>query len=78
MDYDRINLIKQTLEKEGFSAVSLEIDEIISSGSTGGEITMMVGKFLLDLIKHNVEVNKLIRNDVEEFQLYARSIGLEL
>lgn len=77
MNYDIINKIKLKLYMNGLPIYSDEIDNIIIIGSTGGEITFMIGKYLSDLIKDK-KINLVIGNDVSRFIDYAKSIGIQI
>lgn len=78
MDYELTDKIKRQLSTNGFATISDEIDRLIASGSTGGEITGLVGSYLNRLLRENEEVKKCIEDEVKEFNLHAKSIGIDL
>jgi len=78
MDYELTEEIKQILIKNNLGIEANKITDLISAGSTGGEITGMVGSYLNRLIADNVCAMELIGNKVKQFNTHAKSIGIDL
>jgi hypothetical protein len=79
MDFNELTEnIKQKLIDNGYSKYSIDIDECISEGSTGTEITFLVGKYLVDLKVNDKIVYDLIETEVTNYIKFAKNIGLEI
>lgn len=76
MNYEIVNEIKNVLLKNDFTAEYNHINETIASGSTGSEITGMTTSYLLEIIKNNDELSRLIGMKVLKLRDYANSIGI--
>jgi hypothetical protein len=76
MDYQKKLLtIKNKIGKEFPSTVN-DIEICIMAGSTGGEITSMIGKYLKDLENTNIIAYNLIRNEIEQYIIECKKEGL--
>jgi|GEM_PF-4119814 len=69
MDYQNIMSKAKNKLKGQFDYIIDDIAGKISSGSTGGEISSTVGKYIKDLEINNPAAYSLLRNDI---QLYLR------
>ena len=74
--YKTIDKIKQTLTDNNFSAIAEEISACALQGSTGSEILMIVGHYLLQLKEASPKAYLLIQKDIEEFVSECNKIGL--
>ena len=68
--------IKTKLIKENQLVVVQEINEKVSSGSTGSEIWSSVVHYLINLDKENLNAYKFVEKEVKELAAYLTSIGL--
>ncbi|WP_310560429.1 hypothetical protein [Flavobacterium sp.] len=76
MDYQKtLDTIKNKIGDK-FPTVINDIEICIMAGSTGGEITSMVGKYLKDLEKTNLRAYSLIRNEIEDYIVECKKEGL--
>lgn len=76
MDYQRILTIAEDKLGNEFSYIVKDIKECIASGSTGGEISSMVGKYLKDLEINNKLAYSMIKEDVQFYLLQCKKHGL--
>ena len=75
MNYQSVlNILEKKIGRE--SIAFLDLKEIISSGSTGGEISSMVGKYLKDLEKSNNELFKFLEKFISNYLKECRNQGL--
>ena len=78
MDYQKVlNTVESKLSGK-FDNIINDIKERISSGSTGGEIASMVGKYLKDLKFAHPDAYFLLREDIELYILECKKQGLEI
>ena len=78
MDYELLKIIQKKLNENGYSKISEDLSKIVRSGSTGGEITSMVGKYLYDLKNRNHKLNDLIGSEIDSFINYSYDQGLRI
>jgi hypothetical protein len=78
MSYQNILIVAEEKLKGEFNSVIIDIKECISSGSTGGEITSMVGKYLKDLETNNKPAYSVMENEIHKYLRYCKKIGLEI
>jgi hypothetical protein len=71
-----ITTIKDKCNRNGFPEIAKEIDKNISKGSTGTEITMSVGSFLVETKNNSPEINDLIGSDIDAYADICREKGL--
>lgn len=76
MDYQRILTIAEDKLGNEFSYIVRDIKECIASGSTGGEISSMVGKYLKDLETNNKLAYSIIEKDIQFYLLQCKKHGL--
>jgi len=78
MDYQHILNKAKDKYSGDFDYIIQEIENCIASGSTGGEISSMVGKYLKDLkIKNNVAY-LLLEKDIQSYLNECKKQGLEI
>ena len=76
MNYQKtLDTIKNKIGDE-FPSIINDIEICIMAGSTGGEITSMVGKYLKDLEKTNLRAYNLMRNEIEDYIIGCKKEGL--
>lgn len=76
MNYQKtLDTIKNKIGDE-FPSIINDIEICIMAGSTGGEITSMVGKYLKDLEKTNLRAYNLLRNEIEDYIIGCKKEGL--
>ena len=76
MNYQKtLDTIKNKIGDE-FPSIINDIENCIMAGSTGGEITSMVGKYLKDLEKTNLRAYNLMRNEIEDYIIGCKKEGL--
>lgn len=76
MNYLEIKeIIKNKLPKNHKEVIK-EIDRCIESGSTGGEITSMIGFYLKNLDRNNFKDYHLIKEDIEIYLKSCKDMGL--
>jgi hypothetical protein len=67
MNYQHIiEIAKQKLSKD-YQHILDEIDELVTIGSTGGEITSMLGRFLIELEAKDINAYNLIKVEIEKY-----------
>lgn len=71
-----INKIKEKAKANDQSEVIDEIDSLIKSGSTGSEITAMIGKYLYDIQYTNPNLYKILENEICNYLEYCYKNGL--
>lgn len=77
MDYlKKIDKIISILRVNGRSDFANKILEEKNNSFTSSELLMKVGYELNKIIRSNLEVKKLIENDVKEFVSYCKKIGI--
>ena len=76
MDYQKILYIVEKKIGSEFPEILQDIKDHIISGSTGGEITFMVGKYLKDLEKTNFIAYNLLRIEIEDYIIKCKKEGL--
>ncbi len=74
--YKTIDKIKQTLTDNNFGTIAKKISSCVEQGSTGSEILMIVGHYLLQLKEVSPKAYSFIQKDVEEFISECNKIGL--
>lgn len=78
MNYQNtLDAIKKKIENK-YPSVIKDIEICIIAGSTGGEITSMIGKYLKDLEKINPNAYNLIRNEIKEYIIECKKEGLSI
>ena len=76
MNYQKtLDTIKNKIGDE-FPSIINDIEICIMAGSTGGEITSMVGKYLKDLEKTNLRAYNLMKNEIEDYIIGCKKEGL--
>lgn len=76
MDYNKIlEIAKFKLNKKDESIIK-DIEDLISIGSTGGEIVGMVGKYLKDLEVSNYQAYLLLKQDIAGYITECKRNGL--
>jgi len=78
MDYQHILAIAENKLKGKFDYIIKDIKNQISSGSTGGEISSMVGKYLKDLKINNLTAYSLFENDIQFYISECKRHGLDV
>lgn len=75
MDYQKI--LKKAVDKlqDKFPQVVEDIEDCISSGSTGGEIISSVGKYVKDLEFKNNEAYNILKNEIQEYLQLCKKNG---
>jgi hypothetical protein len=76
MNYQEIKEIIKNKLSIDYEEVVLEIEECISRGSTGGEITAMVGYYLKNLSKKNSSAYELIKYEIDLYLKNCEDMGL--
>ena len=77
MSYNQIIAnIFQKAKQNGFLNLEQEINQIIEKGTTGSEITAMVGQYLLNIQTSNPELFLLIQDDVQLYIEQCKKQGL--
>ena len=71
------DIVEKKIGKE-FPSVVNDIDLCILSGSTGGEITFNIGKYLINLETNNKEAYNILFNDITEYIDGCKKEGLNL
>ena len=78
MDYQELLIVlKQKLLNEHPDIIK-KVEVYVKAGSTGGEITMMVGKYLKDLKFTNYNAYKLVKKEILDFLSACEKQGLFL
>jgi len=78
MNYQNILKIAEKKIGSEYEYIITDIKECIASGSTGGEISCMVGKYLKDLkIKKN-QAYSILEKDIEIYLLECKKHGLHI
>ena len=70
--------IKDKSQKNYFLHVKDAIEDLIKSGSTGGEILGMVAKYLLNLEAKEPRVYEVIKEDIQDYLKYCQSKGINI
>ena len=76
MNYPELKEIIKNKLSIDYEEVVLEIEECISRGSTGGEITAMVGYYLKNLSKKNSSAYELIKYEIDLYLKNCEDMGL--
>lgn len=76
MNYQDMLNVAAVKMAEKHSEIIDEIKDRISSGSTGSEITMMVGKYLKDLKYQNSDAYLVLQDEIEAYLLTCKKQGL--
>jgi len=77
LDYlDKIKKIIAFLEQNDAQDYANKISEVQLSACTGGELLSSVTHTLLQIVKQDERIKKLIGKDVWELKSYCHSIGL--
>lgn len=79
MNFD--NLINQIFAKfhnANFEHHSSTLKKILSTGGSSTEIIFIVGKYLIDLEKNDINAHSLIKNEVIEYKNLCKKIGIDL
>lgn len=76
MDYQGILKIVEKKMKLDFDYIIRDIKDCISMGSTGGEISSIVGKYLKDLEINNYQAYSILKEDIEKYLLECKKQGL--
>jgi hypothetical protein len=78
MDYLGIVKIAEKKLPINQSNVIDDLKNLISQGSTGGEISSMVGKYLKDLEFNNREVFLILKDEISQYLLLCKKHGLNI
>ncbi len=78
MDYQRILTTAEATLKNEYEYIVRDIKECISSGSTGGEISSIVGKYLKDLRSKNPHAYYLLEKDIQVYLAECKKQGLQI
>ncbi|MBI5372667.1 MAG: hypothetical protein HZA79_11660 [Sphingobacteriales bacterium] len=73
---DILERIRKKCREQNCIDVINEIDLRIESGSTGSEITAMVGKYLVDLKQLNSALYKSLENEILYYLQYCKEYGI--
>ncbi len=76
MDYRNILSVAEDKLGNIYPDVVFDMQELISSGSTGGEISSMVGKYLKDLEIKNREAYSIMEKDIQLYLFHCKKQGL--
>lgn len=76
MDYNTLLQIAESKLGIEFNHIIKDIKYHISAGCTGGEISMMVGKYLKDLQYNDINAYSILKDDINMYLLYLRKQGL--
>ncbi|HQH17913.1 MAG TPA: hypothetical protein PKZ43_00025 [Bacteroidales bacterium] len=76
MDYQKILRIAEKKIGLEFNYIVMDIKECIACGSSGGEISMMIGKYLNDLKINNFQAYSILKEDIEMYLLECKKHGL--
>jgi hypothetical protein len=72
-----LEIAKKRLINENMYIVD-DINQCILSGSTGGEITSIVGSYLLNLKAKNFKAYQLMEDEINKFLRESKNNGLEI
>ena len=72
-----LEIAKKRLINENMYIVD-DINQCILSGSTGGEITSIVGSYLLNLKSKNFKAYQLMEDEINKFLRESKNNGLEI
>ena len=72
-----LEIAKKRLINENMYIVD-DINQCILSGSTGGEITSIVGSYLLNLKAKNFKAYQLMEDEINKFLIESKNNGLEI
>ncbi len=72
--HNKLDKIYNKLEEEGYSSIKREIHEGQISGGTAGEIFSIVLDKLMNLEHTHHKAYEKIKDEIEEFIIYAKSI----
>lgn len=75
MDYRIVLTIVEEKLGNSFPYIADDIKDLIASGSTGGEIMSMIGKYLKDLQEKNETAYDLIKEDILKYLEHCRKNG---
>lgn len=78
MNYIEIQKIIEIKLNKKDNYVINDIKNIISIGSTGGEIDSMLGKYFKDLKTKDTSIYNIIENDILKFLSVCKKNGLEI
>ena len=79
MDFNTIiEEIKKKWTSSNNQNLIVELDNVISSGSTGMEITFMVGSFLVKLKGDNPSAYKIIISDIQDYLKLCKENGIKI
>lgn len=78
MNYQNFLMVAEIKLKNNFDCILGEIKDCISHGSTGGEISSMLGKYLKDLEVKELSAYLLLQNDIKKYLEDCRKMGLEI
>lgn len=74
MDYQKIlQIVKNKVNSD---YIIKDIQDCISRGSTGGEISFMVGKYLKDLEFKDNKVYSVLKEDISKYLIECENQGL--
>lgn len=76
MDYQNVLKIVEYKLGEDYNNIINDLNEFISIGSTGGEISSMVGKYLKDLRITNNSAYSILKEDIDRYLLECKRHGL--
>ncbi|MEZ4909513.1 MAG: hypothetical protein R2774_01495 [Saprospiraceae bacterium] len=72
-----LEIAKKRLINENMYIVD-DINQCIQSGSTGGEITSIVGSYLLNLKAKNFKAYQLMEDEINKFLRESKNNGLDI
>jgi hypothetical protein len=76
MDYQQILHAAEKKLKGKYDDVIAGIEECISLGSTGGEISSLVGKFVKDLRYTNPSAYSILENEIADYLNECKRAGI--
>jgi hypothetical protein len=76
MTYQQILEIAEVRLQNKFPYVVTDLRDQIASGSTGGEIMGLVGKYLKNLKKNNSEAYSILENEIVEYLSECKRYGI--
>lgn len=78
MDYQKVLDITENKLNKKFDFVINDIKNCIESGSTRGEISSILGKYLKDLKVNNYQAYAILEEDINKYISDCRKNGLKI